>query len=35
MAFPEEKGTDMIEKLIQEIPEVSSVSIEDYRRAFG
>lgn len=35
MAFPEEKGTDIIEKLISEVPEVSSVTIEDYRRAFG
>ena len=35
MAFPEEKGTDLIEKLISEVPEVSSVTIEDYRRAFG
>ena len=35
MAFPEEKGTDLIEKLINEVPEVSSISIEDYRRAFG
>lgn len=35
MAFPEEKGTEIIEKTISEIPCVSSVSIEDYRRAFG
>ncbi|MEK6836488.1 MAG: elongation factor 1-beta [Nanoarchaeota archaeon] len=35
MAFPEEKGTDLIENLIHEVPEVSSVTIEDYRRAFG
>jgi len=35
MAFPEEKGTDLIESLILEVPEVSSVTIEDYRRAFG
>ncbi len=35
MAFPEEKGTDLIEKLIYEVPEVSSMVIEDYRRAFG
>ena len=35
MAFPEEKGTDLIEKLIHEVPEISSVTIEDYRRAFG
>jgi elongation factor 1-beta len=35
MAFPEEKGTDTIEETISKIPQVSSVSIEDYRRAFG
>ena len=35
MAFPEEKGTDLIENFISEIPDVSSVTIEDYRRAFG
>lgn len=35
MAFPEEKGTDLIENLISEVPHVSSVTIEDYRRAFG
>lgn len=35
MAFPEEKGTDFIEEIISKIPEVSSISIEDYRRAFG
>lgn len=34
-AFPEEKGTDMVEHLLSSIPHVSSVSIEDYRRAFG
>lgn len=33
--FPEEKGTDIIESLLSKIPDVSSVSIEDYRRAFG
>ena len=35
MAFPEEKGTDIIESIISKTPQVSSVSIEDYRRAFG
>lgn len=35
MAFPEEKGTDFIEETISKIEEVSSVSIEDFRRAFG
>lgn len=34
-AFPEEKGTDIVESILQKIPEVSSVTIEDYRRAFG
>ena len=35
MAFPEEKGTDFVEQEISKIPHVSSVTIEDYRRAFG
>lgn len=35
MAIPEEKGTDLIESILSKIPEVSSVTIEDYRRAFG
>lgn len=34
-AFPEEKGTDLVETGLAHIPHVSSVSIEDYRRAFG
>lgn len=34
-AFPEEKGTDLVESLLSSIQEVSSVTIEDYRRAFG
>ena len=34
-AWPEEKDTDLIETSIQKIEHVSSVSIEDYRRAFG
>lgn len=34
-AFPEEKGTDIIETGLAHIAHVSSVSIEDYRRAFG
>lgn len=33
--FPEEKGTDVVESLLSKIKDVSSVSIEDYRRAFG
>jgi len=35
MAWPEEKGTDLIENIISKIENVSSVQIEDYRRAFG
>lgn len=35
MAFPEEKGTDYVEQELAKIPHVSSVTIEDYRRAFG
>lgn len=35
MAFPEEKGTDLIESKLSSIHHVSSVTIEDYRRAFG
>lgn len=33
--MPEEKGTDIIEQALARIPHVSSVTIEDYRRAFG
>ena len=33
--MPEEKGTDLIEQKLQSVPHVSSVTIEDYRRAFG
>jgi translation elongation factor aEF-1 beta len=35
MAWKEEKDTGIIEDKLAKIPEVSSVSIEDYRRAFG
>jgi len=35
MAWPEEKSTDIIENSLAEIENVSSVKIEDYRRAFG
>ena len=35
MAFPEDKGTDMLETNLTKIPHISSVTIEDYRRAFG
>lgn len=34
-AWPEEQDTDLIEKTLSEIPQVSSVKIDDYRRAFG
>ena len=34
-AFPEDKGTDLIEDVLGKIKGVSSVDIEDYRRAFG
>ena len=34
-AFPEEKGTDIVESILSKIKDVSSVTIEDYRRAFG
>ena len=34
-AFPEDKGTDIIENILSHIKGVSSVNIEDYRRAFG
>lgn len=33
--MPEEKGTDIVESLLSKIPHVSSVTIEDYRRALG
>ncbi len=35
LAFPEEKGTDIVESTLSSIKNVSSVTIEDYRRAFG
>ncbi|MEM4259160.1 MAG: hypothetical protein QXS38_00135 [Candidatus Pacearchaeota archaeon] len=35
MAWPEEKDTGIIENLLAKIKNVSSVQIEDYRRAFG
>lgn len=34
-AWPEEKSTDLIENMLAKIKNVSSVKIEDYRRAFG
>jgi elongation factor 1-beta len=33
--FPEEKGSDIVEEILSKIPNISSVQIEDYRRAFG
>jgi elongation factor 1-beta len=35
MDMPEEKGTDIVENKLATIPGISSVNIEDYRRAFG
>jgi len=34
-AWPEDKNTDIIENIVSEIEHVSSMKIEDYRRAFG
>lgn len=34
-SFPEEKGTDLVETLLSKIQNVSSVTIEDYRRSLG
>jgi len=33
--LPEEKGTDLIESKLSQISDISSVTIEDYRRAPG
>jgi len=35
MAWIEEKDTSIIENALSQIPNVSSVQIVDYRRAFG
>ncbi|MEK6855615.1 MAG: hypothetical protein AABX66_00485 [Nanoarchaeota archaeon] len=35
MALSEEKGTDLVETTLAKVPNVSSITIEDYRRAFG
>jgi elongation factor 1-beta len=35
LAWQEEKDTSIIEDKISSIPQVSSATIEDYRRAFG
>jgi len=32
MAMPEEKGTDLVETTLAKVKEVSSLTIEDYRR---
>ena len=34
-AWPEEKETALIEEKLAKIEKVSSITIEDYRRAFG
>ena len=34
-AWPEEKSTDIIDNSLAKIKNVSSATIEDYRRAFG
>lgn len=34
-AWPEEKDTSLIENSLLKVKDVSSVNIEDYRRAFG
>ncbi len=34
-AWPEESSTDIIENSLSKLKHVSSVKIEDYRRAFG
>lgn len=34
-SFQEEKGTDLVETLLSKIQNVSSVTIEDYRRSLG
>ncbi|MEK6850716.1 MAG: elongation factor 1-beta [Nanoarchaeota archaeon] len=33
--MPEEKGTELVESILSKISHVSSLKIEDYRRAFG
>ena len=35
IGMPEEKGTEVVENTLSSIKNVSSVTIEDYRRAFG
>lgn len=35
LAIDESKGTDLVETELSKLADVSSVTIEDYRRAFG
>jgi len=35
LAIDESKGTDIIETELAKLTDISSVTIEDYRRAFG
>ena len=35
LAIDESKGTDLIEMELSKLADISSVTIEDYRRAFG
>lgn len=35
LAIDESKGTDLVETELSKLANVSSVTIEDYRRAFG
>ena len=35
LAIDESKGTDLIETELSKLKDISSVTIEDYRRAFG
>lgn len=35
MAWPEDKDTDLAVSELQKVKDVSSVDVEDYRRAFG
>jgi len=34
-AISEDKGTDLVETELSKLADISSVTIEDYRRAFG
>ncbi|MSS74582.1 hypothetical protein EXS72_03005 [Candidatus Pacearchaeota archaeon] len=35
LAIAEEKGTDIVETELSKLADISSITIEDYRRAFG